>query len=179
MSSELQCRFTEDTCSIYHSISALHPGSKKFLDQQRISATITHYQANLPDLSTEIHTAKRLLQMEKIGSVGGDKEPVAMDSTLRFLILTEPYRDALYELYRLLVIVCTLPATLAGCECSFSKLNPLTAISRGSGCKFFVTLYHEPVVRIEHYMQNGADSRGPDRTMHANWDHQPAARIYT
>ena len=109
MSSELQRRFVENTCSIYHGISALHPGSEQFLDQQRISAMATHYQANLPDLSVEIHTAKRLLQRKKFGSVGSDTEPAAMDSTLRFLILIEPYRDALYELYRLLVIACTLP----------------------------------------------------------------------
>jgi hypothetical protein len=84
-----------------------------------------HYQANLPDLSAEIHTAKRLLQRKKINAVGSDTEPAAMDPrpTLRFLILLEPYRDAQYELYRLLVIACTLPATSAGCERSFSKLK--------------------------------------------------------
>ena len=54
------------------SISALHPGSKQFLDQQRNSAMATHYQANLPDLSAEIHTAKPLLQRNKIGAVGSD-----------------------------------------------------------------------------------------------------------
>ena len=42
-----------------------------------------------------------------------------------------------------------------------TTLNPLTAVSRGSGYKFFVTLHHEPAIRIEHYMQNGADSRRP------------------
>ena len=81
-----------------------------------------HYQANLPEMSAEIHTAKRLLQRKKIGAVGSDTEPAAMDSTLRLLILLKPYRDALYELYRLLVIACSLPATSAGCERSFSKL---------------------------------------------------------
>ena len=39
--------------------------------------------------------------------------------------------------------------------------NPLTAVSRGSGYKFFVTLYGEPVIRIEHYMQKLAVSRWP------------------
>ena len=39
--------------------------------------------------------------------------------------------------------------------------NPLTVVTRGSGYKFFVTLYHEPAVRIEHYMQNWAASRRP------------------
>ena len=83
----------------------------------------THYQANLLDLSVEIHTAKRLLQRKKIGAVGSDTQPAAMDSTLWLLVLIELYRGVLYELYRLLVIVCTLSATSAGCERSFSKLK--------------------------------------------------------
>ena len=33
--------------------------------------------------------------------------------------------------------------------------NPLTAAIRGSGYKFFVTLYHEPAARLEHYLENG------------------------
>ena len=81
----------------------------------------THYQANLPDMSAKIHTAKPPLRRKKIGAVDNDTDPAAMDSTLRFLILLEPHRDALYELYRLLVIARTLPATSAGCERSFSK----------------------------------------------------------
>ena len=40
-------------------------------------------------------------------------------------------------------------------------LNPLTAVSRGSGYKFFVTLYGEPAIR----------------TLHAKKGRQPAARI--
>ena len=90
---------------------------------------VTHYQANLPDFSAEIHTAKPLLQRKKIGAVGSDTEPAAMDNTLRFLILLEPYRNALYELYRLLVIACTLPATSVGCERSFSKLKLIETYS--------------------------------------------------
>ena len=121
MSSALQRRFAEDTCSIYHGVSALHPGSKQFLDEQRISAMATHYQANLLDLSAEIYSAKWLLERKKTNAVGSDTESAAMNNTLQFLILLEPYRDALYELYRLLVIACTLPATSAGCERSFSK----------------------------------------------------------
>ena len=84
MSSELQRRFAEDTCSIYHGVSALHPGSKQFLDEQRISAMATHYQANLPDLSAEIHTAKRLLERKKTNAVGSDTESAAMNSTQQF-----------------------------------------------------------------------------------------------
>jgi hAT family C-terminal dimerisation region len=103
----------------------LHPGSKQFLDEQRISAMATHYQANIPDLSAEIHTAKRLLDRKKTAAIASDTESGAMNNTLymQFLRLLEPYRDALYELYRLLVIACTLPATSAGSERSFSKLK--------------------------------------------------------
>ena len=96
MSSELQHRFAEDACSIYHGVSALHPGSQRFLDEPMISAMATHYQANLHDLSAEIHTAKWLLYRKKISVVGSDAELSAIDSTLQFLILLEPYRDALY-----------------------------------------------------------------------------------
>ena len=38
-------------------------------------------------------------------------------------------------------------------------LNPLTAVSRGSRYKFFVTLYGQPAIRIEHCMQKRAVSR--------------------
>ena len=38
-------------------------------------------------------------------------------------------------------------------------LNPLTAISRSSGYKLFVTRYRQPAFRIEHYMQKRAVSR--------------------
>ena len=37
--------------------------------------------------------------------------------------------------------------------------NPLTAVSRSSGYKLFVTRYRQPAFRIEHYMQNGAVNR--------------------
>ena len=38
-------------------------------------------------------------------------------------------------------------------------VNPLTAISRSSGYKLFVTRCRKPAFRIEHYMQNGAVNR--------------------
>ena len=40
---------------------------------------------------------------------------------------------------------------------------PLTAVSRGSGYKFFVTMYHEP--------------GDPDKTLHAKTGRQTAAQI--
>ena len=39
------------------------------------------------------------------------------------------------------------------------SFNPLTAVSRGSGYKLFVTRYRQPAFRIEHYMQKRAVSR--------------------
>jgi len=117
MLSELQRRFADETCSIYHGISALNPQSKQFLEEHRIAALATHYQASLQDLSAEIHTAKRLLERKS------ETTGVAVNTTLQLLILLEPYRDALYELHRLLVIACTLPATSAGCERSFSTMK--------------------------------------------------------
>ena len=109
--SELQRRFADDICSIYHRISALHPDRKQFLDQQKISVMATNYQVNLPDLSAEIHTTKPLLQRKKIDADNSDTQPPAMDSTLRFLVLLEPYRGELYELYRFRINACTLTAT--------------------------------------------------------------------
>ena len=38
-------------------------------------------------------------------------------------------------------------------------VNPLTAVSRRSGYKFFVTMYGQPAVRIESYMKKRAVSR--------------------
>ena len=40
-----------------------------------------------------------------------------------------------------------------------SVYNPLTAVSRSSGYKLFVTRYRQPAFRIEHYMQKRAVSR--------------------
>ena len=43
------------------------------------------------------------------------------------------------------------------------QFNPLTAVSRGCGYNFFITLYGEP--------------GDPDRTLHAKMGSQPAAQI--
>ena len=48
--------------------------------------------------------------------------------------------------------------------CDAQAFNPLTAVSRGSGYKFFVTMCHQPGIRLEHYMQIGTVSRGPGYT---------------
>ena len=41
-----------------------------------------------------------------------------------------------------------------GYSWEYVMYNPLIAAIRGSGYKFFVTLYHEPAARLEHYLQN-------------------------
>ena len=51
-----------------------------------------------------------------------------------------------------LMIMCILMG-------EFRNINPLTAVSRSSGYKLFVTRYRQPAFRIEHYMQNGAVNR--------------------
>ena len=59
--------------------------------------------------------------------------------------------------------VQSLLSCLRGLDDGYNRylntFNPLTAVSRGSGYKFFVTLYGEPAIRIEHYMQKRAVSR--------------------
>ena len=50
-------------------------------------------------------------------------------------------------------------ATNGDSDSLVGRFNPLTDVSRGSGYKFFVTLYGQPAVRIEHYMQKRAVSR--------------------
>ena len=57
------------------------------------------------------------------------------------------------------------------------SFSPLTVAIRRPGYTFFVTLYHEPAVRIEHYLQ--IRTGGPDRTIAANWHREPAARMFT
>lgn len=68
-------------------------------------------------MSAELHTTKRLLLRKANGNENN------LETTLQLLVLLEPYREALYEVCRLLLIACTLPATSAGCERSFSKLK--------------------------------------------------------
>ena len=65
---------------------------------------------------------------------------------------------------KLLYIMCAV-ITHNSVKKTKSFINLLTAVSRRSGYTFFVTLYGEPAIRIEHYMQKRAVSR------------QPAARI--
>ena len=72
--------------------------------------------------------------------------------------------DALMKKYEVLLPYEILSKVVA--ESTDVKLNclmfiPLTTAIRGSGYKFFVTLYHEPAVQLEHYLQNGTDSRRP------------------
>ena len=74
------------------------------------------------DLQAESHSAKRLMQ----------RKSTELSSLIDLLQFLKPYKDAFYELWRLIQIALTLPVSSAGCERSFSKLRIIKTYLRNS-----------------------------------------------
>ena len=87
------------------------------------------------------------------------------ESVIRALLLTEHFINTNLFTYLLSTLWLKSKNSM---YTKVAMINRLTAVSRGSGYNFLVTLYYEPAIRIEHYMQNGPSAGGPDRTIHAN-----------
>ena len=88
-------------------------------------------------------------QVDRIQSVFNGAARLIFGAS-RFSLVTPLLRDRLYWL------CCPERICYKLCVTVF---NPLTAISRSSGYKLFVTRCRQPAFRIEHYMQNGAVNR--------------------
>ena len=104
------------------------------------------YNANIEDLPHELPQAKRLL--EHTGETQGK-------SLLDFLVVTEPYKAAFYELHRLTKIAVTIPVTSAASEKSFSALKLIKPYLRNTmGDNRFSDL---GIMHIERMHSNNID----------------------
>jgi len=81
-------------------------------------------KASLPsqDLKAECHSVKRLLEQKSLN----------LETVTVLLQFLEPYKDAFYQLYKLMQIAVTLPISSAGCKRSFSKLHMIKTYIRNS-----------------------------------------------
>ena len=122
---ELKRRFSELSCDIMIGISALNPASDKFLDYDNLIKMATHYSVESKNLQNELFQFKRLLQRKR------DKG-VCVNTPIDLAEVLEPYRDAFFDLHKLVNISLTLPVTSASCERSFSKLKLIKTPLRSS-----------------------------------------------
>ena len=122
LNSELDRRFSQDSCVIFCGISALCPGGQTFLHEDDLKSFALSYSVNQSDLKHKLPLVKKLLQ----------REPQPPTSLLEFLSFILPYKSAFDCLYRLLLIAVTLPVTSASCERSFSKMKIVKTFLRNS-----------------------------------------------
>ena len=113
---ELQKRFSDKACSVMRGIAALNPSGAQFLEFDEIIVMAEHYGITAKHLKTELDQVQRMLVIKK------DKG-ISVKSTLEFAQILEPYRDAFFDLHKLVNISLTLPVTSASCERSFSALK--------------------------------------------------------
>lgn len=113
---ELRSRFAVDTCGIIRGTSALNPKNKTFLQEAVLHGMASHYGCVEEDLKCELHQTKKLLERKMAAGV-------TVESIIDFANLMLPYRDAFFEMYKLICISLTLSVSSAGCERSFSCLK--------------------------------------------------------
>lgn len=121
--SELNRRFSSESCLILKGTAAVNPKHKTFMDQEVILPMATHYGVLKENLAAELHQVKRLLERKKQNSD-------IVDTTHDLLVILRPYKDAFVDLYKLVCISMTLPVTTATCERSFSCLRRLKTYLR-------------------------------------------------
>lgn len=121
---ELQHRFSASQCDALRGIEALTPCSDNFADFICVQPFAELYQADLSDLSHELHQAKRLLER-----MNDSDRPTTL---VRFVSHIEQFKAAFPELYRLGVIAICLPVSTALCEHSFSALRHIKTWVRNS-----------------------------------------------
>lgn len=120
--SELDHRFSKESCSILCGVSALCPRGETFLYEEDLKAFASAYSVNQSDLKHEIPLMKKLFM----------KEPNQPTSLVQFLSFIAPYKAAFDCLYKLLLLAVTLPVTSASCERSFSKMKLVKTFLRNS-----------------------------------------------
>jgi len=121
---ELEHRFAPSQCDALRGIQALTPSSDNFGDYASIQPFAELYQADLSDLSHELHQARRLLER-----MTDTDRPTTL---VGFVSHIEQFRAAFPELYRLGTIAVCLPVSTASCERSFSALRHIKTWVRNS-----------------------------------------------
>ncbi|KAK1904504.1 52 kDa repressor of the inhibitor of the protein kinase [Dissostichus eleginoides] len=121
--SELNRRFSSESCHILRGATALNPKHKTFMDKDSLLPMAKHYGVMEENISAELHQAKRLIERKK-------QSGAVVNTTHDVLVLLRPYNDAFVDLYKLVCISMTLPVTSAACERSFSCLRRLKTYLR-------------------------------------------------
>ncbi|XP_063765900.1 zinc finger MYM-type protein 1-like [Eleginops maclovinus] len=121
--SELDRRFSSDSCHVLKGATALNPKHETFLDKDTLLPMAEHYGVLIENLSAELHQLKRLIERK---NQRGD----VVSTTHDVLVLLRPYKDAFVDLFKLVCISMTLPVTSASCERSFSCLRRLKTYLR-------------------------------------------------
>ena len=114
---ELHRRFSTSTCGIMTGVGALSPKSTLFLQDEALREMSSHYGCVDEDLKCELHQARKLLARKEARGC------ISVTSITELAQLLLPYREAFYELYKLVCIALTLSVSSAGCERSFSCLK--------------------------------------------------------
>ena len=124
LTSELERRFAETHCSVLRGIQALNPTDDSFADFDSLQPFAAAYDADVADLSHEVHQARRLVER-----IDNDAKPANL---LGFISYIGRYKEAFPELYRLGNIAVALPVSTASCERSFSCLRHIKTWVRNS-----------------------------------------------
>lgn len=115
--SEVNRRFSKETCAIMYGIQALNPSSPTFCVEECVFPFAVQYNCNTDDLKSEMRQLKRIIERKKSK---GEKTP---SSLLELTVNLEPYSEVFDEFYKLCKIALALPVSTASCERSFSVLK--------------------------------------------------------
>lgn len=92
--SELNRRFSSETCHILKGEAAVNPKHHTFLDKDTLLPMAEHYGLLKENLAADPHQAKRLIERKKqSGNIVSTNHDV--------LVLLRPYKDAFVDLFKL------------------------------------------------------------------------------
>jgi len=123
--SELNERFSLESCAIMKGIQSLNPKSETFLDLSSLQGMATMYEICIEDLVHEVHQTKRLLARKA-------PDGIVVDTLQQLAVFLEPYKDAFYSLFQIITIAIVLPVSTASCERSFSIMRQIKTYLRNS-----------------------------------------------
>ena len=125
MISELNRRFSKDSCSLMRGIQCLDPTSKSFLNLEMLQAFENRYDVDEQDLLHEVYQARRLIERK-----AADGHVIHTMQDLAAFIY--PFKDAFACLFSLINIGLVLPVNTASCERRFSTMRQIKTYLRNS-----------------------------------------------